>query len=247
MKTLMRNGRDRRLGKPVMGHAILERALLFGTRSADHIRASGHSGCIAMETRFSIRQQAEYMAAPERFAKRQIPLAPRAPSIHDPFRTSTGRCSQDCQRAGDTPRSGVVLRVADVFHPVDDLAVERFRNRDVRHRCGRRRAVPVLLARREPNDIARLDLLDWPALALREAAAGRHDQRLSERMRVPGRARAGLERDAGAADTRRIGRLEQRVDADRAGEPLGRSLAGRLCAVSLDIHRFGPSLADYCP
>jgi hypothetical protein len=49
MKTLMRNGRDRRLGKPVMGHAILERALLFGTRSADHIRASGHSGCIAME------------------------------------------------------------------------------------------------------------------------------------------------------------------------------------------------------
>ncbi len=49
MTTLMRNGRDRRLGKPVMGHAILERVLLFGTRSADHIRASGHSGCIAME------------------------------------------------------------------------------------------------------------------------------------------------------------------------------------------------------
>ena len=46
---MMRNGRDRRLGKPVMGHAIVERVLLFGTRSADHIRASGHSGCIAME------------------------------------------------------------------------------------------------------------------------------------------------------------------------------------------------------
>ena len=30
-----------------MGHAILERALLLGTRSADHIRASSHSGCIA--------------------------------------------------------------------------------------------------------------------------------------------------------------------------------------------------------
>jgi hypothetical protein len=26
------------------------------------------------------------MAAPERFAKRQIPLAPRAPSIHGPLR-----------------------------------------------------------------------------------------------------------------------------------------------------------------
>jgi hypothetical protein len=44
---LMRNGRDRRSGKPVMGHAILERALLVGTRSADQIRASSHSGCIA--------------------------------------------------------------------------------------------------------------------------------------------------------------------------------------------------------
>ena len=32
-----------------MGHAILERVLLFGTRSADYIRASGHSGCIATE------------------------------------------------------------------------------------------------------------------------------------------------------------------------------------------------------
>src|SRR5438874_12969590 len=49
MTTLMRNGRDRRLGKPVMGHAILERMLVVGTRSADHIRASSHSGCIAME------------------------------------------------------------------------------------------------------------------------------------------------------------------------------------------------------
>ena len=43
---MMRNGRDRRLGEPVMGHAILERVLLFGTRSADYIRASGHNGRI---------------------------------------------------------------------------------------------------------------------------------------------------------------------------------------------------------
>ena len=49
MMALMRNGRDRRLGKPVMGHAIDERVVLFGTRSADYIRASGHSGCIATE------------------------------------------------------------------------------------------------------------------------------------------------------------------------------------------------------
>ena len=47
--TLMRNGRGRRSGKPVKGHAIVERVFLVGTRSADHIRASGHSGRIAME------------------------------------------------------------------------------------------------------------------------------------------------------------------------------------------------------
>jgi hypothetical protein len=29
--------------------------------------------------------KAEYMTAPERFADSQIPLAPRAPSIHDPI------------------------------------------------------------------------------------------------------------------------------------------------------------------
>jgi hypothetical protein len=42
---LMRNGRDRRSGNPVKCHARKERALLVGTRSANHIRASGHSGC----------------------------------------------------------------------------------------------------------------------------------------------------------------------------------------------------------
>jgi len=46
MTTLMRNGRDRRSGKPASCHARKERVLLVGTRSADHIRASGHSGRI---------------------------------------------------------------------------------------------------------------------------------------------------------------------------------------------------------
>ena len=46
MTTLMRNGRDRRSGKPVKCHARKERVRLFGTRSADYIRASGQSGCI---------------------------------------------------------------------------------------------------------------------------------------------------------------------------------------------------------
>ena len=44
------------------------------------------------------------------------------------------------------------------------LAVERLRNGDVGHRGRRRCAMPMLLARRKPDDIAGPDLLDRPAL-----------------------------------------------------------------------------------
>src|SRR6266446_6412286 len=73
MKTLMRNGRDRRSENPFLGHARKERVSLFGT---DQRITSGPAA-----TR--LHSKAEYMIAPERFADSQIPLAPRAPSIHD--------------------------------------------------------------------------------------------------------------------------------------------------------------------
>jgi hypothetical protein len=98
MTALMRNGRDRRLGEPVMGHAILERVRLFGTRSADYIRASGHNGCIATEvilqaTTGRIHDRTRTL----RYS--QIPLAPRAPSIHDPSRRFVARlrCTAACE------------------------------------------------------------------------------------------------------------------------------------------------------
>jgi hypothetical protein len=47
-------------------------------------------------------------------------------------------------------------------------------------------SVPVLLAGREPDDVAGADLLDQAPLALAAAQAGDHDQRLAERVRVPG-------------------------------------------------------------
>src|SRR5215475_9959223 len=78
MKTLMRNGRDRRSENPSLGHARKERVSLFGTDQ----RIT--SGPVARRP----HSKAEYMTAPERFADSQIPLAPRAPSIHDPTRTS---------------------------------------------------------------------------------------------------------------------------------------------------------------
>ena len=48
-----------------------------------------------------------------------------------------------------------VLLVADVLHPVDDLAVLRFLNGDMRHRIDRRGAVPMFFAGRKPDDVAR--------------------------------------------------------------------------------------------
>src|SRR5438445_7643994 len=57
-----------------MDHARKERVLLFGT---DQRITSGPAARRP-------HSKAEYMTAPERFADSQIPLAPRAPSIHDP-------------------------------------------------------------------------------------------------------------------------------------------------------------------
>src|SRR6516165_7305073 len=91
MKTLMRNGRDRRSENPSLGHAKKERVSLFGT---DQRITSGPAARRP-------HSKAEYMTAPERFADSQIPLAPRAPSIHDPIRdvlaggagpSGNGRC-----------------------------------------------------------------------------------------------------------------------------------------------------------
>src|SRR5262245_1002526 len=121
--------------------------------------------------------------------------------------------------------SSLVLFVADLLHPVDDLAVELLLNGDVRHSGGRCGAVPVLLARREPDHVARPDLLDRAAPALSQAAARRHDERLTERVGVPGGARARLERDAAPAHACRVGSLEQGINTYTASEVLGRSFA----------------------
>src|SRR5262245_51157537 len=88
MKTLMRNGRDRRSENPSLGHAKQERVSLFGTDQ----RIT--SGPVARRP----HSKAEYMTAPERFAESQIPLAPRAPSIHDPNRSPASQICCGAQR-----------------------------------------------------------------------------------------------------------------------------------------------------
>jgi len=71
-------------------------------------------------------------------------------------------------------------------------------------------------------------VLAGPALALRASTPAGDDQRLSERVRVPRRARTGFEGDDRADHPRRRTALERRIDSDRAGEPLGRSFGRRL-------------------
>src|SRR3954463_5430026 len=91
--------------------------------------------------------------------------------------------------------STLVLLVADLLHPLDRLAVERLLDGDVRHPRRRSRAVPVPLFRRAPDHVARTYLDLRPALALHPPAPLCDNERLPERVPVPGRARARLERD----------------------------------------------------
>ena len=66
----------------------------------------------------------------------------------------------------------------------------------MRHETRRAGAVPVGLARLEEHPVARTDHLDRAALALAQADALQHPDRLPVRMGVPGGARARREVDA---------------------------------------------------
>src|SRR6267143_445262 len=55
-------------------------------------------------------------------------------------------------------------------------------------------------------------------------------------MRMPRRASARLERDAGAGRARRIGGLKQRIDPHGPGEPVGWTLARGLRTGAFDVH-----------
>src|SRR6266571_442480 len=130
----------------------------------------------------------------------------------------------------------LILLVCDLLHPVDDLAVQFLLDSDVRHRGPRQGAVPVLLSRRAPDNVARTDHLDRATPTLHAATTGRDDQRLAERMGVPVATGARLERHVGAACPRGAWRLEELVYAHGAGEILGRPSSGGLGPVSLELH-----------
>src|SRR5205085_1051462 len=111
---------------------------------------------------------------------------------------------------GASPSS--VLLVGDVLEPIHGLAIELLLHGDVRHRDSWRRAVPVLFTRGEPHDVTGANLFDGSAPALDAAGPGCHDQRLTERMGVPGRARGWLECHPRTRSSGGSGGLKQRID-----------------------------------
>ena len=79
-------------------------------------------------------------------------------------------------------------------------------------------AMPVFFPRRDPHGIAGANLANGIAPKLDAPDAGDDVQRLTERMRVPGGARARLESYPGAADARRRRCLDDRILPYRSGE-----------------------------
>src|SRR5215208_5262740 len=152
---------------------------------------------------------------------------------------------------------GAVLLVADVLAPRDGTAlVVDFLHRYVGHEAVRGGAVPVVLAGLEEHAVARADYLDRFAAALREADALGDVDGLAVGVGVPRGPRARGEVDAARLQVRGTRRRRDRIDVNRAGEPLARpdhgldgvpgDLHGVLPKTSLHFQSFSPVPARGC-
>src|SRR6476660_5474154 len=79
-----------------------------------------------------------------------------------------------------------IFRVSHLLHPVGIDSIECFLHRDVSHGIGRGGAMPMLFARRNPNDIAGPDFADRATLGLNPTNARDDIKRLTQRMGMPG-------------------------------------------------------------
>jgi len=89
----------------------------------------------------------------------------------------------------------------------------------------------------EPDPVAGPDLLDRGALALAEPEALGDEDRLAERVGVPGGAGAGREVDGGGGGGGRRRRHGDGVDVDVAAEPVGRpfTVAGEFLVICIRV------------
>jgi hypothetical protein len=98
-------------------------------------------------------------------------------------------------------KSTHVIVIAELVHPHDVHAVERFLDSNVGHRRSRRRTVPMLVTGRAPGDVAGADLDFRLPLALGPSASRGDDERLPQGMGMPCRAGTQFEGHA-RTDTR---------------------------------------------
>jgi hypothetical protein len=72
-------------------------------------------------------------------------------------------------------KSGSVLLVTDVLHPIDNFSHQGLLNGKVRHSSGRACAVPMLLSWGKPDHIARPDFLNRAIPTLRPSQTRGND------------------------------------------------------------------------
>src|SRR2546430_14734214 len=112
-----------------------------------------------------------------------------------------------------------VLLFGDVVAPGDNVAlVVGLLHRNVSHEPRWSGAVQVVLVGPEEDAVAGADHLDFTALALAEAHAFGHPDRLAVRVGMPSRPGARREVDAGRAEPRAFRRRRDRVHVDGARE-----------------------------
>src|SRR6266404_4811912 len=78
-----------------------------------------------------------------------------------------------------------IFRVGHMLHPCRVVSVERFLHRDMGHPVGRRAAMPVFFARRNPDDVASANFAHRLSQGLNPADARDDVERLAERVRMP--------------------------------------------------------------
>src|ERR1022692_2541884 len=149
-------------------------------------------------------------------------------------------------RAASARGLGLVLLVGHRLQPGHVLAALMFLHGDVLHAVLGRGAVPVLLARRNPNGVASAHRTDRTTPGLHVADARGDVQSLSERMGMPGGARARLEAHPGRAQERGIGRLDDRILPHRSGEARRAHAARWPRSASNNVHGYSlPVLYSY--
>jgi hypothetical protein len=98
----------------------------------------------------------------------------RDPWLHCSRRSGRRRLTRSLLLLPGLDRT-VVLLVAHLFQPLHSAAVAVLGDCDMCHRRAGRRAVPVLLACRDPNDVADADFFDRLTPSLNAADTGRDD------------------------------------------------------------------------